>query len=222
VEAAQPRPEAPCGAGVGGRRVRRVLEGVVGPHQGPRDADPLSTAPTTSRPGSRSSGPVRRPLTPTTPAHAGRDAQVAEEKTVHMGDVCVDLKTFFDIYPDPLASEEGLESAQFLIEEAVYSPDYVHDHLRQGPRAADTDPTRDRRVPDARFVVGPVPRRATRASSSASTGTSPPPASERQAGRVGEERGAVRGRQPVSVAALCDVRRHPGPRPLLAELPRRT
>jgi hypothetical protein len=35
---------------------------------------------------------------------------------------------------------------------------------------------------------------------------------------VAEGGGAVRGRQPLSVAAVRDVRRHPGPRPLLAEL----
>jgi hypothetical protein len=63
-----------------------------------------------------------------------------EQKTVHMGDVSVDLKTFFEIYPDPLATEDGLESAQFLIEEAVYSQDYVRDHYGVD-LPADTDPS---------------------------------------------------------------------------------
>jgi hypothetical protein len=67
-----------------------------------------------------------------------------------MGDVCVDLKTFFDVYPDPLATEDGLESAEFLIEEAVYSPDYVKEHYNVDLQP-DTDPSpgiAESRLPD--------------------------------------------------------------------------
>jgi hypothetical protein len=52
-------------------------------------------------------------------------AETLQPKTVNMGDVCVDLRTPFDVYPDPLAGEEGLESAEWVAEEAVYSKQYL-------------------------------------------------------------------------------------------------
>lgn len=46
-------------------------------------------------------------------------------KTVHQGEVCVEVRSPFEILPDPLASEEGLISAEWLIEETVHSVDWV-------------------------------------------------------------------------------------------------
>lgn len=48
-------------------------------------------------------------------------------KRIHMGDVHVEVRTPFEIYPDPLAAEEGIESAEWVIEEAVRSPGYVEE-----------------------------------------------------------------------------------------------
>jgi hypothetical protein len=46
-------------------------------------------------------------------------------KRINMGDVCVEVRSPFQIFPDPLATEDGLESAEWLIEECVYSEEYV-------------------------------------------------------------------------------------------------
>jgi hypothetical protein len=56
-------------------------------------------------------------------------AQHVDKCSVAMGDLCVDLRTFFEVYPDPLAGEEGLESAEFIGEESVYSRDFVERHF---------------------------------------------------------------------------------------------
>jgi hypothetical protein len=63
-----------------------------------------------------------------------------EAKTVNMGDVDVTLRTFFHLFVDPLATEEGLGSAQFLIDEGIFSPDYVKDHY-DVDLDPDTDPS---------------------------------------------------------------------------------
>jgi hypothetical protein len=52
-----------------------------------------------------------------------------EKKSVAMGDICVDLRNFFQIVVDPLANEEGLDSAGWLIDESVYSRDYCRIHF---------------------------------------------------------------------------------------------
>jgi hypothetical protein len=56
-------------------------------------------------------------------------AAATEPRTVAMGDLCFELRTFFDMYPDPLCGEEGLESAEWVGEEAVYSRDYAQRHF---------------------------------------------------------------------------------------------
>jgi hypothetical protein len=52
-------------------------------------------------------------------------ADQLEQQTIWTGDLRVDLRTFFHIYPDPLSSEDGLESADWLIEDAIYGLDYA-------------------------------------------------------------------------------------------------
>lgn len=44
---------------------------------------------------------------------------------IHQGDIHVGVKTPFEIYPDPLCGEEGLKNAEWVIEEGVYSENYV-------------------------------------------------------------------------------------------------
>lgn len=47
------------------------------------------------------------------------------KKTVAKGDLSLEPRTPFEIFPDPLAGEEGLSGADYLIEEVVHSPEYV-------------------------------------------------------------------------------------------------
>lgn len=54
----------------------------------------------------------------------GTESQVTS-KRVSMGDVEVSLRTPWEIFPDPLCGEEGIQSAEWCIEEAVYSQEYV-------------------------------------------------------------------------------------------------
>lgn len=48
-----------------------------------------------------------------------------QTKTVHQGDICLEVRSPFEILPDPLATEEGLMSAEWLIEETVHSVEWV-------------------------------------------------------------------------------------------------
>lgn len=56
-------------------------------------------------------------------------AQYVDTAKVSRGDVCIELRSFFDIYPDPLCGEEGLEAAEWVAEESVYSRDYCERHF---------------------------------------------------------------------------------------------
>lgn len=51
-------------------------------------------------------------------------AQGAQVKMIAEGDVCVEVRSPFEIVVDPLAGEEGLSSAEWVIEETVQSMDY--------------------------------------------------------------------------------------------------
>jgi hypothetical protein len=51
--------------------------------------------------------------------------QGAEARRVHMGEPRVDVRTPFETFPDPLATEDGLESCRRIGEEAVYDPEVV-------------------------------------------------------------------------------------------------
>lgn len=52
-------------------------------------------------------------------------AQTVAPKRVNMGDVEILVRSPWEIFPDPLAGEEGLSSAEWIMEEAVYSVQYV-------------------------------------------------------------------------------------------------
>jgi hypothetical protein len=47
------------------------------------------------------------------------------KKQISRGDVAVEVRTPFETFPDPLAGEEGLSAAEWLIEEVVQSEEYV-------------------------------------------------------------------------------------------------
>jgi hypothetical protein len=53
-----------------------------------------------------------------------------EVKKLAVGDIHVELKTPFEIYVDPLATEDGLESARWVIEKAVRSPSYLKERYK--------------------------------------------------------------------------------------------
>lgn len=47
------------------------------------------------------------------------------EKKIALGKACVEVRSPFEILPDPLAEEGGLDEAEWVIEEAVRSQEYV-------------------------------------------------------------------------------------------------
>lgn len=47
------------------------------------------------------------------------------EKRVHMGDPMLTAPSPFAMFPDDLADDNGLESCSWIIEEGIYSPDYI-------------------------------------------------------------------------------------------------
>ncbi len=66
---------------------------------------------------------------PYTPARRGDMpddyAQNLEQARISMGDIRLEVRTPFEIFPDPLAGDEGLSSAEWIGEEAVYSRQYL-------------------------------------------------------------------------------------------------
>lgn len=58
-------------------------------------------------------------------------------KRAAVGDIRVNVRSPFDVYVDPLAGDEGMASARWLIEEAVRAPEDVQDRygLEQLPKA---------------------------------------------------------------------------------------
>lgn len=52
-------------------------------------------------------------------------AEQMQVKTVAQGDICVEVRSPMEILVDPLAGEEGLSSAEWLIEDSVRSQEYV-------------------------------------------------------------------------------------------------
>lgn len=56
-------------------------------------------------------------------------AAMAEARSVGMGEICVELRNFFQIFPDPHATEDGLETCEWVGERATYSRDYVERHF---------------------------------------------------------------------------------------------
>jgi hypothetical protein len=68
--------------------------------------------------------PLKPDLAHTLPPEAG-----AQPRTVAQGDLCVELRSFFHLFPDPLAGEDGIEAAEWVAEEAVFSRDYCARHF---------------------------------------------------------------------------------------------
>lgn len=48
-----------------------------------------------------------------------------EERRVTMGEATLQVKTPFEVAVDPLATDEGIETAEYIVEEAIYSPAYL-------------------------------------------------------------------------------------------------
>lgn len=65
-----------------------------------------------------------------------------QQTSVARGEICVELRSFFEVYPDALAGEEGIESAEHICEEAVYSEAYADKHFPKfaGRFKADSNP----------------------------------------------------------------------------------
>ena len=52
-------------------------------------------------------------------------AEGATVKAISEGQVCIEVRSPFELIVDPLAGDEGLSSAEWVIEETVQSPDWV-------------------------------------------------------------------------------------------------
>jgi hypothetical protein len=77
-------------------------------------------------------GSAGQPMQPDTPEAAAvlnnihpDIAATARSKTLFTGDVAVEVRSPFSIFPDPLAGEEGLEGTDWAIEEVVKHPSWV-------------------------------------------------------------------------------------------------
>lgn len=85
-----------------------------------------------------------------------------ESKTVANGDICIEVRSFFQVYLDPLCTDDGLESAEYLFEEAVYSRGWVETHFgkdKADQLSYDCDPqsgTLEARLPLGGFYETPV------------------------------------------------------------------
>jgi hypothetical protein len=55
--------------------------------------------------------------------------QDVERRRVQMGDPRIDVRTPFEMFPDPLAGEDGMESCRRIGEEAVYDPEYLFEQF---------------------------------------------------------------------------------------------
>lgn len=73
------------------------------------------------------------PITPQRLQDQGLQQLVTDAQTqnVQMGDPCVNVRTPFECFPDPLAGEDGLESCRRFGEEVVHDPDYLSERFGQ-------------------------------------------------------------------------------------------
>jgi hypothetical protein len=161
-----------------------------------------------------------RPLDPQIisqlPPEAAQNLQV---KSVAQGDLCLEVRSPFEMLVDPLAGEEGLDSAEWIIEETVQSSDYVKNKFgvelpedseaiaglaesRMGPTlSGESGPSASYKGVKVReYWTGPV-------------------VGQRQGPLrgVGRRQAADRGQRPGRPHALRHVRRHHGARPVLAD-----
>lgn len=65
-----------------------------------------------------------------------------QPRRVAMGDVRIDVRTPFEMYVDPMCGEDGIDDAEWVIEEAVYSKRYVYEHYPLA-RQLDVQPDSD-------------------------------------------------------------------------------
>jgi hypothetical protein len=68
---------------------------------------------------------------------AGVLAEDIEERDVALGEPRLDLKTPWEMFPDALATEEGLDSCEHIGEEAVYSIEYLRRRYAKSPAIGD-------------------------------------------------------------------------------------
>lgn len=68
-------------------------------------------------------------------------------KSVAQGDLCVEIKTPFEIYPDPLAT--SMEDIEWLIDETIRSVEYVRKHYPTTANGEAFDPHADSEIPDS-------------------------------------------------------------------------
>jgi hypothetical protein len=107
-------------------------------------------------------------------AHTLPQEAAAQQRTVAQGDLCVELRSFFHLFPDPLAGEDGIDAAEWVAEEAVFSRDYCARHFPQFMDQLKFDADPNPGAVESRMPLGGLydsgRRRRGRASSSASTG----------------------------------------------------
>jgi hypothetical protein len=70
-------------------------------------------------------------------AQAGMLAEDIEPRTVATGEPCIDLKTPWEMFPDALGGEEGLDSCEHIGEEAIYSIEYLRRRYAKSPNIGD-------------------------------------------------------------------------------------
>jgi hypothetical protein len=76
-----------------------------------------------------------------------------EERQIAMGDVCLDLRTPWAMFPDALATEEGLESCEHIGEEEIHSRESL---MRRFPEA-DWDQIQETSAPSAGIMESRFP-----------------------------------------------------------------
>lgn len=85
-----------------------------------------------------------RPLTPAQlPPEMMADIQVGQ---IAQGDVCVEVKTPFEVYPDPLATD--MTDCEWLIDETIRSVEYVRKHFPTDVSGQPFEPTADSDIPE--------------------------------------------------------------------------
>ena len=79
---------------------------------------------------------------------------LAVPKMLAPGDLCIEVRSFFEIVVDPHAGEEGLGSADWIAEEAVYSKEWVRKHFPGAEAELDFDTTPTAGVLESRMPLG--------------------------------------------------------------------
>jgi hypothetical protein len=72
---------------------------------------------------------IREVMASLTPAQQAEILPALEDRDVTFGEPKLTLKTPFEVGVDPLATDEGLGSAEYITEEALYSPAYLRKHF---------------------------------------------------------------------------------------------